>query len=220
MAILLVLMLAALLATASRMGVAATLIGAMLASGLVLRKSGRGGRPWMRLLLLIGASAVILLLLVFGIQLLDRSIFVSSDAELRLGIYRVVLQMIGERPFLGTGLDTFEIAIHNFYGPPLSPDRAWDRTHSTYLSHWSEMGLLAGSFPMVILLLLAWRFARRDLAAGKDYLMSIVAIAVIAQTAIHSLVDFSLEMPANVYLFSLILALAFGRSAPRQKKTG
>jgi O-antigen ligase len=218
--LLLLLTLAALLSTASRMGVAAALIGASAASILILKKSGTKKRPRLRRIALGGLGAGVLLLTAFGSVLLDRSIFVFAEAQTRLELYRIIMGMIVQRPLLGTGLDTFEIAIHHAYGPPLSPDLAWNRAHSTYLAHWSEMGLLFGSLPMLILCILAYRFMNDTRGVRQDYALSVAALAVILQTGVHSIVDFSLEMPANVYLFVLILALAFGRSVAQSSIKG
>jgi O-antigen ligase len=209
---LLILILAAIFMTASRMGVATTVAGTVLASVLILGKSGGSRR---RLFLLAGPAVLVAVAYIafFGQPLVDRSVFVFAQADTRLELYRLVVGIIRDNPLFGTGLGTFEIAIENAYAPPLSPDFDWSKSHSTYLALWSEMGLLFGSLPMAIVAILAIRFASRDLRFHRDFLCAIVALAVIVQTSLHALVDFSLEIPANAYLFTFLLALAFGRVA-------
>tara|TARA_B110000908_G_C10058388_1_gene359443 strand:- start:546 stop:776 length:231 start_codon:yes stop_codon:yes gene_type:complete len=47
--------------------------------------------------------------------------------------------------------------------------------------------------------------------SNRDYALSISALAVIIVAGIHSLVDFSLEIQANVFLFLAILALGLAK---------
>jgi hypothetical protein len=50
---------------------------------------------------------------------------------------------------------------------------------------------------------------RRELA----YLPAAIAVAVIVLTGAHSLVDFSLEIAANVYVFIALVALGLAKRA-------
>jgi hypothetical protein len=76
---------------------------------------------------------------------------------------------------------------------------------------WSEFGLIAGSAPLLALLVVAVRLLRR---MGDDRGFPGIAIGALgglAVAAVHSLGDFSLEVPANTYLFTAMLALGLGR---------
>ena len=113
---------------------------------------------------------------------------------------------------LGYGGGTFEVAYPLFHQLPVSPDLVWDRAHSTYLSLWAEMGVIAGSIPLLLVLWIAMEALRLYLSRRSgDWTAPAAAVAVIVVAALHSTVDFSLEMQANVFLFLAILATGIAR---------
>jgi O-antigen ligase len=203
----LLVILAALVATGSRMGVAGTGAGLILVSVLLIRKHARNFRGSRLLLFTVGAIVLAGVFTVFGQLVLDRAIFSAADSGSRLDLYKQVLELVRARPLFGFGLDSFPLAYEQVHRPPVSPDLVWGRAHSTYLTLWSEMGLIFGSVPLLISALIAWRLARSAFSGKRDFVLAIAGLGVITLAAIHSLVDFSLEMPANVYLFLAILAL-------------
>lgn len=212
------LVLATLVATGSRMGLFAGLLGAGLAALMAGGKS-EGGLFRSRgvLIGLIPFVAAIVVLVLYGAGTFDRLGSLETDANVRGDLYTQVFGMIAARPWLGYGGGTFEVAYPLFHQLPVSPDLVWDKAHSTYLSLWAELGLVAGSIP---LLLLAWigfdalrlYFTRR----GGDWTAPAAAVAVIVVAAVHSVVDFSLEMEANVFLFLAILAVGIARNGSRR----
>jgi O-antigen ligase len=200
-----------LVGSASRMGMIATGVGSVLVTAIVLRKYRAGSNVsigkvlgWLALLMAVGT-------LVFGETLLERAIYIQAESRSRIDLYSAVVDLIQLRPLLGFGLDSFEIAFQQVHEPPVSSDYLWDRAHSTYLTLWSESGILFGSLPILIVLIIGVRLAFKDMRQDRDAVFSIAALGVILQTGLHSLVDFSMEMPANIYLFLFILALAFAR---------
>jgi hypothetical protein len=207
---------AALLATASRMGV--------FAAGLAMFISFAAMRIKMRASIarsLLVFACVAALLGVIGIfavgqDLAWRSFFVDRDSFGRFEVYRAVLGQIAERPWTGYGFDTFRAAFEWSGGAREGSDRIWDRAHSTYLSHWMELGLIVGTVPMIVVGLCLLRAGQLWRRRSADYALPVAAMAVILSQAVHATVDFSLEMPANVVLFLTIIALAI---APRHHKT-
>ncbi len=205
----------ALLATASRMGVFAAGVG-MVICFLLMRIKARSSL--LRALLIAGTVALILAVIgVFAVgqDLAWRSFFVDRDSGGRAEVYRAVLAQISQRPLLGFGFDAFRPAFEWAGGDATASITTWDRAHSTYLSHWFELGLIVGSIPMILCalcLLRAWKLVRNR---TFDYALPVAAVAVIISQAVHSTVDFSLEMPANVVLFLAIVALGI---TPRHRK--
>jgi cyanate permease len=51
-----------------------------------------------------------------------------------------------------------------------------------------------------------------------DYFYLVAALSVLVIAALHSLVDFSFEMPANVILLVAILGMGLGLPADRRKQ--
>lgn len=203
-------LLVTMLQTNSRMGVFAGLIGAGLTLTLILaRRLGLGRKTVLLVpvvLLLVGGFAAWL----YGGVLFDRLGTVEANANVRLAVYQQILDMIAQRPLAGWGADSFEVVYRAFRAPPVSPEFSWARAHSTYLAHWSETGVLFGSIPMLLVL---WAFVACLVAAlrrDSDIVLPAIGAGVIAAGSIHSTVDFSLEMQANVWLFLAIIALALG----------
>jgi O-antigen ligase len=211
----------ALLATASRMGVFAAGLG-MVISFLLMRIKARASL--LRALFIAATAALILGVVgVFtvGQDLAWRSFFIDRDSVGRAEVYRAVLAQIAERPLLGHGFDAFRPAFEWAGGAATAALTTWDRAHSTYLSHWFELGLIVGSIPIILCLLCllrAWHLLRRR---SYDYALPVATVSVILSQGVHSTVDFSLEMPANVVLFLAIVALGITprhRTGHRQHK--
>ena len=189
----------ALFATQSRMGLTATGAGAVVV--LACRRPG-----WRASVSI--ALAAVLAGLFFGQAVAERSVWLASAGADRAALYVQVWEMIAARPLTGFGLDTFPLAFELFHHPPVSAEVVWDRAHSTYLTLWAEAGLLAGSLPPLAgMLALAMLYRRRTSAPA------VAAIGALVLAGLHSLVDFSLEIPANLFLLLVIVGLGLG-SAP------
>ena len=122
--------------------------------------------------------------------------------------------MIKEAPILGHGFDSFTQSYRLFHTAPVSADLRWDQAHNTYLELWAELGLLVGSIPPIICLLAGVNLYRRAIVSNsKAAPLACAGFASIFACAIHSLVDFSLEMPTNVYLLIFITAMGLAPQA-------
>jgi O-antigen ligase len=202
----------ALLATGSRTGLFAGLVGAAavaLLAGAGTRARGAG----LAVMLLAAMLAIVL----FGGGLLDRFANFSGDASSRLDLYSQVVRMIMSRPWTGFGGGSFELAFPSFHQLPLEVDVVWDKAHSSYLTLFVELGLVVGALVVglvAVVVFVATQRLRSD--AGAD-LTSLSAAGVAIVATLHSLVDFSLEIQADAYLFIFVLGLAFGRSAWRAR---
>ncbi len=203
---------AALLATGSRMGLIAALLGVAVAVLVSLRKwlPQKGATRWLALAALpvFGTAAVLVL---YGGATLERLGSFESDAGVRGELYAQVLTMIAARPWLGYGAGAFEVAYPLFHQLPVSADLVWDKAHSTYLSLWSELGLIAGSIPLILFAMIAWLALRLALKRRADWAAPAIALGVIVAGGVHSLVDFSLEIEANVFLLLALLAIGVAR---------
>ncbi len=198
-------LLAALLATQSRMGIAAALAGAAVVLCLSLIRARLGG-----LAIAIGiasfAGAATGIALLYGGGLTDRLGAIDAALDVRLDLYSQILDMIWARPWLGYGGGTFEVAFPLFQVLPVSPDVVWSKAHNTYLALWSEMGVVVGSLPLLMVALLAMA-AMKNWAREREWAIGACAIGVAVTAAVHSLVDFSLEIEAVTILFVAVLAI-------------
>jgi len=207
--------LAALFATQSRMGVLSGIAGCVVVAILAQRRM-RWWRGWFLLVLPMALLAVGAITYLYGQGLVERLGSQESTADVRLDLYAQVIEMIRTRPLLGYGGGAFEQAFQLFHRPPVSPDLVWDRAHNTYLALWSELGVIAGSIPILLVGIAAVRLAWNSSRAGSDWTGRVAAVGVVVVAAIHSLADFSLEIQANTILFVLLLGL--GSSAAIKKR--
>lgn len=214
---------AAVFATASRMGLLATLFGAMVVVGLRLRRvPRRGGRgaQLAALTAMLAIAAVAAVTLLYGGDVADRLGSSADSASVRLALYANVLDMIAAQPWLGVGLDNFGEAFRAHHRLPVSPDLSWHLAHNTYLALWSELGVVLGTLPMLLLALAAVALARRSLSTQVTPTshLSDAALAAIVIAAAHSVLDFSLEMPANAFLLLALIVLGLGPAAAQARE--
>jgi O-antigen ligase len=190
-------LLAALFATGSRAGLVAGLVGIAVALLFTAPTS-------LRLTLL---ALVAVLAILFGAGLADRLLL--AGAEGRPALYAQVWHAILTRPFTGYGGGSFAAVFPAFQHAPLDGGFVWDHAHSSYLTAWFELGLIAGSLLLFLLALLV----RRAWTASADparCTTAIAALAVATVFALHALVDFSAEIMADAMLLLAVLALPAG----------
>jgi O-antigen ligase len=205
-----VFLVAALMASGSRAGIIVGAGGALLAvllCVLALRVSART-------LGLIGLAAVavaVVLIGAFGTPLLARLVDPGDDFSVRLTLYRQVLEAIGQRPLLGYGGGSFATVFPIHEKPPLPGELIWANAHSTYLSLWFEYGLVVGSLPMLVVAGL-WLRCLVAVLRGPFNAVIVAATAAVPVFAVHSLVDFSLEIHANALTMTALLALGVAQA--------
>lgn len=198
----LIIILVTLLLTQSRMGIFAS-AGALT---LVAARLRLAVRPRPKLWVVLVSAAIGIALTGLLAMLSD----VSSSAATRAALYEQVIQLILSRPVTGWGLGSFPLAFELFHAPGVTAGFVWNKAHSTYLTLWAEAGIIAGSIPLIAGLLAARTLWRRSNTALPGQSVALAGFAVIVLGAIHSLVDFSLEIQANTFLFLAIIALGLG----------
>lgn len=190
--------------TQSRMGLFATLAGSgvvIIATLLSIRQLG--------LILLVAPLALgtmIGLFWLLGGGLLERIEWQGFGSDSRILLYQQVLDLIALRPWTGFGGGAFEVAFPLVHQLPLTPDVTWNLAHNTYLTLWSELGVIGGSFLILAIAYSALRLVAGLIVGTGSWVPQVAALGVIAQLALHSLVDFSLEIPANTLMFVAIVA--------------
>ncbi|MBK8902036.1 MAG: hypothetical protein IPM53_12685 [Anaerolineaceae bacterium] len=122
----------------------------------------------------------------------------------RSTLWRLALQIIGQRPFLGIGLDNFRLEYGRWLGAA-----SWNKTIHTnnwYLEFLVGGGLLA-ALPFFAWLgweaVLAWRIVRQP--AVDPWLVAI--LAGLLAFLIHGLLDFFLLFNSTGLLFWLLIGL-------------
>ncbi|MDZ4134770.1 MAG: O-antigen ligase family protein [Paracoccaceae bacterium] len=159
-----------------------------------------------------------------GTGLMERSLVVEGDTAFRLELYQQIVGMIRTRPLTGYGMDALAPAYELFRAPAHTLADADNRIlymgHNTYLTLWAELGGIAGSLPMLALGLVGLALVRRVRQRETRLAMPAAALGALLLGAVHSLGDFSLEIPGNVFLFLALIGLgvahnrASGRPGP------
>jgi O-antigen ligase len=141
-----------------------------------------------------------------GEQTLGRLTATDAHALNRLAYYRTTWDAIWDRPLLGTGYGTYADAF-KAYNHPGTGTYFLDRAHNTYLQAIMELGWPAAAALYSGLALLVFRCLRGRFVLGRSAPYPTVLAACSVLVAVHSLVDFSLEMPANAATYALLLGV-------------
>lgn len=202
-----VIIVSALLATGSRMGMVVGFVGLVATASPWALLGGERGRMKV-VLYIVGAALVtfIALFTLFGDTVLTRLIFEGGE-EGRMELYRQVWGLILQRPFTGYGAGSFASVYPAYQTLFNQADYLYDLAHSTYLALWFEHGLIVGSIPLVIIGAACVR-AVISMRQPENVLGALVTLGVTAVFAVHSLVDFSAEMQANAFVICIALALS------------
>lgn len=199
----------------SRMGMFVAALGAGLIALIAVFRSSGAKRVLAGLLIIVGLVSGAVLANTSGI-LFERMATVDRDADVRLAVYEQTLDLIAARPMSGYGGGTYEDAFRAVKTDPISPDVTFDAAHNLYLELAAELGIPATIAVVLSVLLLAGTTA---IAAVRreNWTIPAAAAAVVLAGSVHSLVDFSLQIPAIVLMMLLILALGFAQSRPIQQ---
>ena len=196
--------LAAMFMTASRAGVIVSLLGLVITFVTFFHRD----LPRTRNLIvaLAGAGAVALILL----QSLGGNVVYRFDVqgvtdEGRLAAYQSTLRIIADHPWFGTGLGTFAWSFPAYRSDKVSMVGILDIAHSTPLEFAAELGI-----PLTVIVTFGWIVALVVLIHGvrsgrRQAVISLAALTVSLIALMHSLVDFSLQIPGYaIVVFSLL----------------
>jgi len=206
-------MFTALALTDSRAGVASACIG-LAAFLLLLGRSQSVPRVAARTMGGTVIAAVVLLLVVSG-GTLDKRLYSSvADATdaVRPELFRMSLNAIKDSPYLGFGLGGFEDVFHLYRTDSHEMMTRSVRAHNTYLENALELGIPAAAMLCLAIALIAVQCFLGVGRRRRDFVFPALACAVSVQVAVHSLVDFSLQIPAVAAAYALVLGLGYAQS--------
>jgi len=205
------LMFATVLTTGSRMGTFVGLLGILVPVVLRISQAERTSGSRQALvglsLTVVAVLAFVLVSAMYGGVVFDRLGSTGLAADVRWPLYENIWSVVLQRPLLGHGFDSFELAFRAGHELPVSPDLRWQNAHNTYLELWVELGFFLGSLPPIICIAILWRLFKRGASNQYTGYLAQAAVATIIIAAVHSFVDFSLEIEANVFLFIVIVGL-------------
>lgn len=138
--------------------------------------------------------------------------------EGRFPVYRATLRLIAEHPWLGTGLGTFAWIYPTYRSPEPGMRNIWDKAHSTPLELAAEMGV-----PIAVLVSVCALGALAILAYGagtrrRDRVIPLAAAAAFGIVALHSCIDFSLQIPGLAMVAMALLGAGLAQSFATERR--
>lgn len=199
----------ALLLTGSRGGVVSGFAGlaAFLAAIWTRPKPGRAGVRLAAAAIVVGGLGLVAW---SGEQVELRLADTTPQSEERAIVYELALKGIDRSPGLGTGLGTFAEAFR--FDRDERIRGFWDKAHDTYIEDALELGIPATLLLLTGLAAMFLRCAKGVRDRRRDSIYSCVGVGATILVAVHSLVDFSLEIPAIAATYALIMGVAVAQS--------
>jgi O-antigen ligase len=198
----------ALLLTGSRAGLICACFGLTVAITLMVA-SRRRARFWFVALSGSAAIALVILLLSRMGQILTRGLL----DEARWSVYELCLEAVRQRPLLGAGVGSFADLFPSLRTNQLSSGGVWDYAHSTILEIAVEMGVPVAAMIVIAALASFFILARAALTSNDRSRSSLAAIAgIVVLGYLHSLVDFSLQIPGYLIVFGILLGCGLARA--------
>lgn len=129
----------------------------------------------------------------------------------RTEYWRGAWQMFLDHPIAGVGLGAFPTAYPS-YGHSSAKNERLEQAHNDYLQLLADAGLIGALVGLWFLFELI-RTARRQFqmlarARNQDRALAIGGYVAMLGIAVHSFLDFNLQIAANALLFLLVVALA------------
>ena len=208
----LIVMIAGLLLSRSRMGIVAGAYSLVLMAAVwgLQRKAGL----WIAGLVM--ACVALLVLWIGAGSTFGRFGSIGNEfgsaEESRLSIWRGTGRLIGGHPLLGSGLGTFPVAFTAVQSTFLG--KFVNHAHNDYLEITSDVGIPAAILLFGSIVLLLRRVAKTvSLSEGRfEKAVALGCLGSIVAILLHSLTDFNLYIPSNALVFSVILGLAAATS--------
>lgn len=136
-----------------------------------------------------------------------------ENAGPRRQIYILALQALAERPWLGTGLGTFDNLFRLMRGEDFgASEPTYDVAHNSYLEMAVEAGLPAATLLYAALAVMVVVFLHGARERRRAVIYPCSGLGVVTLFGIHSLVDFSLQIPAIAATFAAICGVAYAQS--------
>jgi O-antigen ligase len=205
----LVLVSGSLLMSHSRAGLAATLSAVLALTALVLMAPSARA-PWRFWFGVFVAAGSVAILVLTGASTLNRLDLTSIDGELRPKINEVLLRAIHDNFLSGTGLGSFP-DIFPLY-QPLSVPGFVDLAHNDYLENLLELGVPAALLLFATVAYLAGRCVLGVFRRRRDVIYPCAGAAATALIGVHSIFDFSMQIPAVAVTYAVILGVGVAQS--------
>jgi len=209
--VLLVVMVVALVMTRSRTGNTAFFASLLVAGAIGLILSRHATRSTVILIASLIVVDIFIIGAWFGVDKTVKRIEETTTEQVRERVDPAIyaVKIMHDYPVFGTGGGTFYNAYSRYRGADIIP--FYDHVHNDYMQIATETGL-PGLALLGAIVLLSFFAAVLAQSRRRDPLARGVAFGVVmgvTALAIHSAVDFNLQIPANAFIFTVLLALGW-----------
>jgi len=181
--------------------------------GLVI--SMRHGRRRVQILVFLFVLAVLFYAAWIGldpvIERFDQLLMADTMHSIqRIPVWQDSWRMVRDFPWLGVGLGNYEFAFYAYNSLPLNV--IYNHAHNDYLEYAADLGI-PGAVILFGAILLLFVYALRVYFRHPDHTDSMVALGAagaIFSILLHSITDFNLQIPANMVVFAILLAVLSG----------
>jgi O-Antigen ligase len=210
--------LAAMFMTGSRAGVVLSLL-ALVAAITVYFRHDLPSRSGVIVAVAAGGVIALVLLQIMGAGVSGRFDIQGLVDTGRLSTYRSTLHMIAAHPWFGTGQGTFVWAYPAYRSADMPLWGVWDRAHSTPLEIAVELGL-----PLAGLVIVGWTIVLSVLIRGvrvrrRNVVAPLAALGVAMITLLHSLIDFSPQIPGYAIVVFAVIGCGLAQSYSSRRET-
>ena len=207
----LIIMVAALVMTHSRMGNTSFFVSMGIIGTLAVLLKKRSVKATLILLVSLLIIDITVVGTFFGVdKVINRLEATSIDKESRDEVNLYSIKISDANILLGTGAGSFYTAF-----PQVREQEVgflfYDHAHNDYLEFLTERGII-GIMPLILVVLMTFWVAFKALRKRHNPLMRGCAFGCLMSMlamALHASVDFNLQIPANAMTFMLVLALGW-----------
>jgi putative inorganic carbon (HCO3(-)) transporter len=211
-----ILMILGLLFSASRMGIMSLLLSFTIVA-LLFRNPEKRQRLAKTPMLILGL-AVLWGAWISLDAVISRFFAISDVFERRWEIWANTLQIIKDFPLLGSGLGTFTQVFPAYRS--FHVEGFVSHAENDLIQLVSEVGVVGVALLMIAFLFLFWRaFSGIRQLSPEDprRYIGIGGLVGILALSVHSMVERNIQIPANAFLFTFILALVLKISTPKRE---
>ncbi|WAK01554.1 O-antigen ligase family protein [Methylobacter sp. YRD-M1] len=148
--------------------------------------------------------------------LLDRFGRLDEESKIRTAVYGLTWNAITSNPWAGFGLGSYKEAFQLYQSMEIGGIEAapliHDYAHNTYLETVFELGFPAALALFYCFFKITWLCLKGFLMRKRDMIYSAIGVAATVLIGGHSLVDFSMQIPAVSYVYALLMGVACAQS--------
>lgn len=173
----------------------------------------RGGRRsrWLFILTFLILSPLMLWMITFkGSNLVDQTTHIEHTSLSRQTLYESVAQISEDFSLIGSGYGSFESVFRIYRDSRVGPDitQQLDHAYNSYLENMLELGLPAALLFVFVIFAMAMLCLKGAILRRRNYIFPAAGFCATLMIAMHSMVDFSAEIPAITMTYIVVMGVA------------